>query len=151
MGLRARAGELLLGLIFIGAGAFWIHQALKMRLWDGFAPGSGFLPLAYGIVLVALAAAAMAEDYFTSKDDDEEKQPVGRPLLVLLAMAAGVLGIEFAGFAASIFLATLFLYAVVERQPILMALLASAGTAVVLTVVFRGWLGVPLPSGPWGF
>lgn len=152
MRLRARVGELLTGLVFVGAGLFWIHQALKLRLWDGFAPSSGFLPLIYGVLLVALAAAAVAFDLLASRGgDDEERQPVRRPLLVLAAVATGVLGVEYAGFAASTFFTVLFLYAVVERHAPLPALAASLGTAVVLTVVFRNWLGVPLPSGPWGF
>lgn len=151
MPLRSRIGELVLGLVFIGAGLFWVHQALQMRQWDGFAPGSGLLPLIYGILLVALAAVAVAVDLITDRESDEAKEPVQKPLLVLLATAAGVLGIEFAGFAVSVFLAALFLYAVIERHALVPAVLASIGTAGVLTVVFRNWLGVPLPSGPWGF
>ena len=38
-----------------------------------------------------------------------------------------------------------------ESFPILAALATSAITSGVLTVLFRTWLGVPLPSGPWGF
>ena len=49
------------------------------------------------------------------------------------------------------FLAMLFLFRVVEKLPTLSSILASAGTAAVLTLVFRSWLGVPLPKGPWGF
>lgn len=152
MPLRTRAGEVLLGLVFIAAGLFWIHQALKMRLWEGFAPASGFLPLIYGMLLVVLAAAAVVGDLLApAKDDADDRQPIGRVGLVLLAIAAGAAGIETAGFAASVFLAVLFLYAVVERLALLASVLAALGTALVLTVVFRNWLGVPLPAGPWGF
>ena len=81
-------------------------------------------------------------------------RPGGRAQLagsVLLALAAGVLGIETAGFFASMAAAMLFLFAVVEKRPVLPSLLAAGGTSLVLTLVFRTWLGVPLPSGPWGF
>jgi hypothetical protein len=45
----------------------------------------------------------------------------------------------------------LFLYAVVERLPLVVASVVSAAAAGILSVVFRTWLGVPLPLGPWGF
>lgn len=149
---RERAGELLLGLVFVGAGVFWVYQALKLPLWDGFAPASGFVPLIFGILLTALAAVAVAVDALLPREGStDETSPVRSTLLVILAMIAAASGIEVAGFAASVFLATLFLYVVVERHSMLASLLASGGTAAVLTVVFRNWLGVPLPAGPWGF
>ncbi len=72
-------------------------------------------------------------------------------MLVLLALSAGVAGIEVAGFPVSMFLAMLFLFRIAERLPLGASLATSAGSALVLTVVFRTWLGVPLPAGPWGF
>ncbi len=38
-----------------------------------------------------------------------------------------------------------------ERLPVVASLAVSAGSALVLTLVFRTWLGVPFPAGPWGF
>lgn len=149
---RERAGELLLGLVFVGAGVFWVHQALKLPLWEGFAPSSGFLPLIFGVLLSVLAAVAIAVDVLLPREEpDAEPAPVRRTVMVILAMIAAVAGIEAVGFAASVFLAMLFLYVVVERHSILVSLLASGGIAAMLTVVFRSWLGVPLPAGPWGF
>ena len=43
------------------------------------------------------------------------------------------------------FLLLFFLYAVVERLPLLPSLLAAGGTTGALYVIFRTWLGVPLP------
>lgn len=149
---RERAGELLLGLIFVGAGLFWVYQALKLPLWEGFAPSSGFLPLIFGMLLAALAAVAVAVDFLVPQEEAaDEVSPVRRTLYVILVMIAAVAGIEMAGFAASVFLAMLFLYVVVERHAILASLLTSGGTAAMLTLIFRNWLGVPLPAGPWGF
>jgi hypothetical protein len=71
--------------------------------------------------------------------------------MVVAALAVGIAGIEPAGFAAAMFAAMLFLFKVAERLPMLPSLLASAGAALGLTLVFRTWLGVPLPKGPWGF
>lgn len=149
--LRALWGELALCMIFIGMGVFWIVAASGMTMWEGFAPASGFMPMVYGVLLALLAVAATVVDVLATKEDCEPKDPVGRPLMVLLALGAGVAGIEVAGFAMSMFLAMLFLFRVAERLPLAASLLTSAGSALVLTLVFRTWLGVPLPAGPWGF
>ncbi len=151
MKLSGLGGELALSLVFVGTGVFWIVVAAGKPLWEGFAPATGFLPLVYGGLLVVLAVAATAVDVLTVRDGDEPKTPAGRPLMILLALAAGVSGIETAGFFASMFLAMLFLFRVAERRPIVASLATSAGSALLLTLVFRTWLGVPLPAGPWGF
>lgn len=151
MNLRAFGGEFVLCLVFIVTGLFWIAVAAGMPIWEGFAPSSGFLPLVYGVLLALLALAATLVDVLSSAKEDEPKNEIGRSLLVVLALAAGAAGIETAGFLMSMFLAMLFLFRVVERQSLIASLAASAGSAIVLTLVFRTWLGVPLPAGPWGF
>lgn len=154
MRLRAAPGEILLALAFVAVGLFWVVLSWRMTLWDGFAPGSGFLPLIYGVLLVGLASAALlleAKPVEASGDADEQAQPIRTPIVVILTLAAGVAGIEPAGFAASMFLAMLFLFRMVEKLPLVPSIVASAATAGVLTLVFRSWLGVPLPRGPWGF
>jgi putative tricarboxylic transport membrane protein len=148
--LRAKGGEIALCLLFVATGAFWIAVAAGMPLWNGFAPATGFLPLVFGALLVALAVAATLIDVLAPAASDK-RAPAGRAVMILLAIAAGAAGIETAGFFASMFLAMLFLFRFAEKLPLRASLLASAGTALFLTLVFRTWLGVPLPSGPWGF
>lgn len=151
MRARAALGEIALGLGLIAVGAFWILTAAQLPLWDGFAPSSGFLPLIYGVLLVALAGAALLIEAGSADVPAEERDPVRRPFLVIAILAAGVAGIEPAGFAASMFVAMFVMFKAVERLPLLGSFLVSAGTAAVLTLVFRNWLGVPMPKGPWGF
>ena len=151
MKLRGFEGELGLCAVFIGAGAFWVAVAAGMPLWDGFAPASGFLPLVYGALLAILALAATLVDVLGRADGGETKAAIGRPLMVLLALAAGAAGIETAGFFASMLFAMLFLFRVAERLPLVTSIATATGTAASLTVIFRSWLGVPLPAGPWGF
>lgn len=148
---RASRGEALLGLAFVAIGVFWIVYALRLPLWEGFAPATGFLPLIYGVLLVGLATAATLVEATSGETASSERGPILRPVLVLLTLAAGVAGIELIGFAVSMFLATLFLFHVIERIALVSSLAAAAGTAGVLTLIFRNGLGVPLPAGPWGF
>ena len=137
---RGSPGELALALFFALLGALWIVAALRMPLWSGFVPQSGFMPLWYGAILVGLAGAILVLNR-----DRREEQPVGKPLLVIAVIAATVLGLQLVGFAASIFLMLLALLAAVERLPLVRSTVVAAGTTGVLYLVFKTWLGVALP------
>jgi putative tricarboxylic transport membrane protein len=148
MRMRAAAGELGLALAFAAVGIVWIAVGAGMPLWEGFAPQSGFLPLVYGLAMVGLAGAIVVTLLTAAAPDARE--PVGKPLLVLAALAAAVIGLEAVGFAIAAFALLMFLFVVVERLPALASTLVAAATTGVLILLFRTWLGVPLPKGPWG-
>ena len=136
-------GELALAFIFAALGGLWIWRAAPMTLWQGFAPDSGFLPLVYGLLLAALALGVIAQ--LLAAPAPAANQEIRKPLIVLGALVAAVAALPFAGFAVSVFALLLFLYAAVERLPWLSATIVSAATTGVLYVVFKTWLGVPLP------
>jgi hypothetical protein len=145
------AGEIGLALLFAAIGAVWVVVGADLPLWEGFAPQTGFLPLIYGAALLVLSGAIIVSLVLEGDTQSEERDPLGKPLLVLAAVAAAVIGLNAAGFAIAIFLLMLFLFAAVERLPILASVLVSGLTTGALVLLFRGWLGVPLPVGPWGF
>lgn len=143
--MKSVKGELALALFFVALGALWIVRAAGMTLWDGFAPSSGFMPLWYGVILIGLSGAIL----FVALEKRAE-EPVGKPLVVLAVIAATIVGFSLAGFAPSIFLLLLVLFAAVERLPLARSALVAAAVTAVLFLVFRTWLKVPLPSGPLG-
>ncbi len=143
MRLRVAKGELLLALVFVALGGLWIAKAARMSLWDGFAPDSGFLPLVYGLLLAGLAVAVVIQLALAGMPAAEDD--VRKPLLVLAALIAAVSALPFAGFLVSVFLLLAFLYAVVERLPVVTSLVVSGATTGALYLIFRTWLGVPLP------
>ena len=142
--MRLAKGELALALAFAALGVLWIARAATMPLWDGFAPASGFMPLWYGVILIVLAVAVA----LTSGPTPEE--PVGKALVVLAVVAATILGLKLIGFAPAIFLMLLVLFAAVEKLALARSVLVAAAVTAVLFLVFRTWLGVPLPRGPLG-
>lgn len=146
---RPALGELLLALFFAALGILWVIASLRLPLWEGFAPQTGFMPLWYGIILAALAGVILI-NLFMQKEDAKAEQPIGRPLIVLAAFATAIAGLEPAGFGPSIFIFLLVLFAVVERLPIIKSVLVAAGTTAVLFLIFKTWLGVTLPIGPLG-
>lgn len=146
----SRFEPMLLPALFAALGGVWIAGAAGMPLWTGFAPDAGFLPLIYGVLLVALSLAVLAAE-LRQPAAAPDAEPVGKPLLVLGAVAACVVGVEVAGFGPAIFLLLAFLFGVVERQPPLLAVPVAAAVAAAILLVFSVWLGVPLPVGPLGF
>jgi hypothetical protein len=139
--VRALKGELALALAFAALGGLWVVRAATLPLWDGFAPASGFMPLGYGALLIALSGVIVLN--LLKKQTQEEA--VGKPLVVLAAVAAAIVGLQLVGFALSVFLLLLALFVAVERLPLARSILVAAGTTAVLYLVFKTWLGVPLP------
>jgi|SRR6185503_1096422 len=146
---RIAPGELVLALFFALLGLLWIVAAARMPLWQGFIPQSGFMPLWYGITLTGLAAAILAE-LFMRKSAVPAEEPVGKALVVIAVIAATVLGFDLIGFAPSIFLLLLVLFAAVERLPLARSAAVAAAVTALLFLVFRTWLRVSLPLGPLG-
>jgi hypothetical protein len=149
MNTRPAPGEVVLALFFAVLGILWIVAAARMPLWSGFVPQSGFMPLWYGITLTTLAAAILAS-LFLRKDPGKAEEPIGKPLIVLAALAAAIVGLERVGFAPSVFLLLLVLFAGVERLPMIRSIAVAAATTAVLFLIFKTWLRVALPVGPLG-
>jgi hypothetical protein len=146
---RIAPGELALAGFFAAIGVLWIAIAAGMPLWQGFAPDAGFLPLIYGALLTALSIAIVG-NLLVSPRADTDRSPVAKPLILLAILAATVVGIGVAGFAVSIFLMLVVLFAVLERLPLHWSVLVGATTTAVLILIFKVWLRVPLPLGPIG-
>jgi hypothetical protein len=97
---------------------------------------------------VGLAAAIIGSLYLGKGAMREE--PIGKPLVVIATLAATIVGFNLVGFATSIFLLLVVLFAAVERLPLARSIGVAAAVTAVLFLVFRTWLGVRLPLGPLG-
>jgi putative tricarboxylic transport membrane protein len=144
--------------VAIGAfGAFWIVQALKLPYWSEFAPGSGFLPLWLGVVIVALVVAFLVQSFRSAPVPPAAAQVaitaggIGRIVLIMIGLVTCLALLEWAGFVVSVGLYLAFLIGWVERRSLQVTVCVSLGTVAFLWLLFRKWLGVPFPEGPWGF
>ena len=149
-------GGLLLS-AFFGA-ALW--EAWSFQYGAEFAPGPGFTPVwlsAIGLcvsLLIAVAGLrAMRGNEASGKAGPPalETRGLARVAFTLLGMAAMVFFVEWLGLVISILLFLLFLTLVVQRHAVGVGIGASVGTVVFVYVVFVRFLGVPIPTGPWGF
>jgi hypothetical protein len=147
---RPALGEIALALVLAATGVLWAAVAAQKPLWQGFAPDTGFLPLLYGVLLALLSLLILAELFLKPGDGDSPAQPILKPLMLLVALVATVVGISVVGFAVAVFLMLVFLYAGLERLPLHYSLLVAAATTAFLVLVFKVWLAVPLPLGPIG-
>jgi putative tricarboxylic transport membrane protein len=143
MRLSVDRGELVLALVFAALAVLWIAKGASMPLWQGFAPDSGFLPLIYGVLLFFLAAAVLVQ--LLAARDKRPGEAIRKPLVILGALVATVAALPIAGFVVAVFALLLFLYAAVERLPLVTSAVVSGATTGVLYLVFKTWLGVPLP------
>ena len=87
LGASTHSFELMLSAFITGLalGGLWIVDALGLPLWQGFAPNSGFMPLIYGVLLLALSGGAAVRLILQDKKEGEqvETEPIGKPLLLL--------------------------------------------------------------------
>ena len=142
---RPAPGEVVLALFFAVLGLLWVAAALRMPLWEGFVPQSGFMPLWFGAILAALAGAILL---FNREKKAEE--PVGKPFVVIALIAAAIVAIDLLGYVAAVFLLLFVLLRVVERLPLGRSALVAGATTAVLYFLFKTWLGVKLPAGLLG-
>lgn len=143
-------GEIVAGLLCALFAALWIATALGLPYMGDYAPGSGFLPLWLGVCLLALSVIHVV----TSVRAPAAAATSGhwrKVVAVTLGLIVCVAVIEKLGFVVAVAAYLLFLLRVVEKESWRTSLGVSGGTIAVLFGLFRLWLQVPLPKGPWGF
>lgn len=138
-------------LIFGLAAAFEAH---RLAIGDPARPGPGFFPFGLGVTLGIVAIGLMLQ---RAPADGRPRGIPSEPLrrdkvvLTLLGGLGYALVVESLGFSATTFAFLLFLLTVIEPQRRLTSVVISAVTAAASYVVFKVWLVVQLPVGPWGF
>lgn len=142
--------------IFIGIigsmGLAWIYLSSRLTYWDGFAPGSGFLPMWLGIILVALVVLlAVMQHLNPAPAAPAAPTRHRRVVAIMLGLVVTALALEHIGFVVTIGAYLVYLIAFVERRSPAQTALVAGGTTASLFLLFHTWLGVPLPAGPWGF
>jgi len=151
-----RRRDLAAAIVLLGFGVLAVSQARGLRPGSVVAPGPGFFPLclaiAFSLVCVGLLVSAVrAPAGPAPRAAGAAARGRLKAAATIAGLAAYALLIEPLGFRLATLGLLLFFFKALQGQRWRVALPAAAGTALVIDLVFRRWLGVNLPSGPWGF
>ena len=134
------------GAVLVVLGALSLVEALRMRDdWQG----AKLMPAALGIVLAVLGIAHVA----TSLGDPPawpDAQARRRVVFVFGVLVLYVAALPWLGFLPATALFVLILVRSLGAFSWPIALVLTAAIAITSHVVFKHWLGMPLPSGPFG-
>lgn len=154
MGTRDK-NDLVTALVISSFAVFLIYEASSLPYYSEYGPGPGFLPLWLGMGILVLALSLVFANLLGfARIEKGVAQPwtaVGRALGGWFGLMVAIALLPWVGFGLSFaFLTTLLILVLEGRSP-----LTALGTAVSLSLgfylIFALALGVPLPSGPWGF
>jgi hypothetical protein len=144
-------------------GAITALLSLQLPVGTLRGPGSGFFPLALGLMLMGLAAGHGVQLYLARPTPAAEPRPAAEPaarwlhgstLRVLLFMgtvAVATALLERLGYALVSFLLMLALLQILGARRWGVSGLIAALSAVASYLLFVRWLGIPLPAGWPGF
>ena len=135
-------------------GVAGVIEARRLPVGDARHPGPGFFPLWLAIALCVVSAALLLQRVPAPAHDDTAPSDALRRDKVVLTLLAGfgyAFVVELLGFTATTFVFLCVLLTTIERQRWIASVAISALTATGCYVVFKIWLAVQLPVGPWGF
>jgi putative tricarboxylic transport membrane protein len=146
---RDRAAALVLLLFAVGG----TLEASRLTIGDPGHPGPGFFPLCLALALVVVALALLLQPARMPPAPAAATEGLrpSRAALALLAALAYALALESIGFVVTTVAFLLFLLKVIEARGWPASLVIALSAAIVCHVVFKVWLAVQLPAGPWGF
>lgn len=147
--VRQRAAALAL----LVAGLAGAVGAERLAIGSPARPGPGFFPfwLALALAVVAVALLVRATSVTSSAEVAGPRLQHGKVVMTLLATIGYAAALEPLGFVLTTFLFLAFLLIVVEPRSLVSVLVIAAATSMACHVVFKVWLNVQLPTGPWGF
>jgi len=153
--MNARRTYQIAGCALFALAALIVYHSLQLRYFTSLGPGPGFFPLWLSLILGVLALAMVLQATFGKQDllsaDILPDREGGLRMLTILAALAGVaLGLETLGFSLTMFLATMVVLAVLGRRRPLGMLAIAISCSFGAYYLFKQWLNVPLPAGPFG-
>jgi putative tricarboxylic transport membrane protein len=141
--------------VLLVAGLAGVVQAWKLPLGTIETPGAGFFPfclaVAFSIVVAALVVRAVRHPGPDGGGPLVRRDRQRRVVLLMAALFVYAFVLEALGFVLATFLLMVVLFRVVEPQRWIVAVGGATASSLLGHLVFRVWLGVRLPPGPWGF
>jgi putative tricarboxylic transport membrane protein len=145
-------------LVWTGVGVGIVFSSLQMKLGTLRAPGPGFIFMLTGIIIVVLSLPVFFKALWLQREKKGRKAgafwanvDLRKLLLSVGSLFTYSFLLESLGYLITTFFFICFLLRFVERTRWPPALITSIGVAFISYAVFKLWLEIPLPTGPWGF
>jgi len=143
-----RKGNLFSGLLLLALGGYVIVKAMRFPKPMDNTPGPGLFPILVAIALIVLVLLMLWENRTTTDNKpvvDIKSPDFHRAVFVVLALVAYIILLPLLGFLIATPLGLLGIMLIVNRQAVLMKLLATGLATGALYGVFHTLLQVPLP------
>ena len=140
--------------VLLAFGVGGVVATRRLTIGDPGHPGPGFFPFWLALALCVVALVLLLDRSPAAPRPvpvAAERLRHGKVMLALAASAAYAFALESLGFLLATFLFLLLLLGAIESRRWSSSIATSAATAAACHLVFKVWLAVPLPAGPWGF
>lgn len=129
-----------------------IVEARRLAVGEPRQPGPGFFPFWSAVAFSIVAAALLVHSFRFRPSMASASGPLRRQALVLtfLSLFGYALALEPLGFLLATFLLMLVLFRSVDPLAWPAAVGGSLATSLLAYALFKVWLQVQLPAGPWG-
>jgi hypothetical protein len=137
------------GLVFIGAGLFFVIQSLGLELGTAFRMGPGYFPLILAGLLTLLGAVILVQ---SARKEGEPIDPLAWRGLLFILPSPIIFGLTVRGlgFVPSLFITAFIACFASHRMTLTGALILSTAITIFSVAVFSYALGLPFERfGPW--
>jgi len=147
--------DLFSSLFWIASGALIILGSLRLPLGGPQNPGPGFLPFLVGVLMLILSVALLVRSAHFKAEKRTEPAAVSPKSFKLVGTAAVLFLFAFAfphlGFLPATIPLMIFLSRVIGELNWKISLAIGFLTSFAMYALFKIWLKVQFPVGPWGF
>jgi hypothetical protein len=141
--------NLLCGLVFIGAGLFFMIQSLGLEIGTSFRMGPGYFPLVLAGLLILLGVVIFVQSL---RKEGEPIDPLAWRGMFFILPAPVFFGLTVRGlgFAPSLFLTAFIACFASQKMNVIFAIILSLLLTIFSVAVFSYGLGLPFERfGPW--
>lgn len=131
-------------------------ESWRLVLGEVGKPGAGFFPFYLALGLALTSFALVVQSFLSraveraSRSVSLDARAIGKVAWVVSGLMLYAYGFEKIGFLLSTFLVMVFLLRAVAASDWRLAIGGAAASALLSYLLFKVWLQVQLPAGPWG-
>lgn len=143
-------------LFWTACGGAIILASLRLPLGAPQNPGPGFLPFLVGVLMLVLSVALLIRSA-RSREEKKKTEPLAgsskkfKLFATTAALFLFALAFPYLGFLAATIPLMIFLPRVIGELNWKISLAIGFLTSLAMYALFKLWLKVQFPAGPWGF